>query len=737
MKQVLQSYRTGELEVLDVPDPAPKAGRLLVRNVVSLVSAGTERNMLSMAKKSLAGKALARPDLVRQVIAKARAEGVLEAYSQAMNRLDAPVPLGYSSAGLVEMVGEGVKGFAVGDRVACVGSGYASHAELVSVPPKLCARIPDGVGFEQAAFVALGGIALEAVREAQIDLGANALVIGLGLLGQLTIQLLNAAGCHTIGTDVVQEKIEMALQYGMEAGISSEGGSPSEAIRAFAPRGVDAAILTAATKSNAPLELAAEASCERGRIVAAGLVGLKIPRELFFEKELEFVVSRAWGPGALDPAYVEKDFDFPYARWSAQRNIVEFLWCLKSGSVKVDHLITHAFSIQDADKAYDLVLNAHEPYVGILIRYPTEPQQTRSGSDLRVVRVAQAADRLRSAKIGVGAIGAGLFATSTLFPILGKLDGIRLEGLATTSGMSSHHGARKFGFSYCATDAQRILEDPNTDLVMVLTRHGEHARFVTAALEAGKHVFVEKPLAMNAVQLDQVASAYQAAVGRDGAPVVFVGFNRRHSPMARWLKERLADAGRPLGIHCTVNAGPIPREHWVHDTTEGGGRVVGEICHFVDLVHFLTDSKTVRVFAETMGGRGREVSDDVVISLKLEDGSIASITYLSGGDKAYPRERIEVFGGGSVGVIDNFREATFTRHGRRSRRRDLLRTDRGHHTELAALVAALRGTGEPLPSLNEYIATTQTTFAIETSLKLSLPLAVEGEGSHEPTSTLD
>ena len=734
MKQIVQSYKTGKLEVVDVPIPSCRSGCVLIQNICSLVSVGTEKHMLEMAKKSLIGKALSRPDLIKQVIAKARAEGLLEAYKQAMNRLDTPVPLGYSSAGIVIDVGAGVEGFAKGERVACAGSRYASHAEVVCVPKNLCAKIPESVNFESAAFVALGGIALEAVRLTQAALGDRVVVIGLGLLGQITVQLLKAAGCHVFGVDLVAEKVQMALQHGAEAGAVLEQEDPQAAVREFAPQGVDAVILMAATASNEPLELAAQVARERARIVAAGLVGLQVPREPFFDKELELIVSRAWGPGVFDPLYVEGGVDYPYAyaRWSAKRNLEEFLAQLAQGAVRVDHLITHRFPIERATEAYELILENKEPYIGVLITYPEVKGIQVDSSRHRHVELrpsVRQACKQPQETVGVGVIGAGLFATTTLLPILKRLKGVRLRGVATSSGLSGRHAGEKSGFEYCTTDYQELLADPEIDLIFVLTRHGSHAQLVIEALKAGKHVFVEKPLAINLGQLKAITKAYHDIEGKphELQPILFVGFNRRFAPFTRWLKERFRNIREPLAVHCTINAGTVPADHWVHDPEQGGGRIIGESCHFVDLIQFLTGSVPIRVYAESLDSEAYRPSDNVVITLQMANGAIGSIAYVSGGDKAYPRERVEMFGGRAVGVIENFKAATFVQAGRRKRLRSWLSVDRGHKAEMEALLSAIRHGGDPPVAVEEYLYTTLATLAAEKSLQEKAPISVNLE----------
>ena len=727
MKQIIQSYKTGELMVMEVPPPALRSGCVLVRNVVSLVSVGTEKHILDMAKKSLIGKALARPDLVRQVIAKAKTEGVLEAYRQAMNRLDTPVPLGYSSAGVVIDVGEGVEGFAKGDRVACAGSGFASHAEIICVPQNFCVKIPNGVDFESASFVALGGIALQAVRLANVSLGSKVMVIGLGLLGQLTVQLLKAAGCHVFGVDTVPAKVKMALEHGAEDGAVIGKTDIKAALSKFAPQGADAVIIMAATRSNEPLELAAEVARERAKIIAAGLVGLKIPREIFFEKELELVVSRAWGPGVFDPTYVEKNIDYPYAyvRWTAKRNLEEFLAQVAKGAVEVKHLITHRFPIERATDAYDLILKGKEPYIGVLITY-SEAEKTLYTPEERRLRLRSPQEKSASQKskpIGIGIIGAGLFATTTFLPVLKRQKNIKLRGIATTTSHTGYYVGKKFGFEYCTTNYKELLNDPEIDLVMILTRHGSHAHFIVEALRAGKHVYVEKPLAVNEEQLRTIVEAYREIQEKEER-ILFVGFNRRFSPLTRWLKDRLQEVKEPLTVHCTINAGPVPPDHWVHDREQGGGRIIGEVCHFVDLIQYLTDSVPLRIYAETLESEIYKPSDNVVITLKMANGSIGSITYVSGGDKSFPRERIEVFGGGAVGVIENFKTVTFIYHGQKKRIRRWFGVDRGHQNELNVLFNAIMK-GEAPVNFEEYVYTTLATFAAERALFEKVPISVD------------
>jgi len=731
MKQIIQNYKTGELQLVEVPLPAVKKGGNLIRNVSSLVSVGTEKYMIEMARKTLFAKAMARPDLVKQVITKIKVEGLLEAYKTSVTRLDNPVPLGYSCAGIVIDVGKDVQEFKNGDRVACTGSGYASHSEIVWVPENLCVRVPDNVDLESASFVAIGGIALQAVRMASPALGDRVAVIGLGLLGQITVQLLKSSGCYVLGTDVSAEKVNMAIECGAEKGVVSGREDVTSAAREFAPRGCDSVIIMAATKSNEPIELAAKIARERARIVAAGLVGLDIPRKAFFEKELELVVSRAWGPGVFDPLYSEKNIDYPYAytRWTAKRNAEEFIHQLSTGSVKVNHLITHRFPIERVLEAYELILKAKQPSVGVLITYPSSIKEIEVQKIIHLPKREEPGQRdkpHKREKPVVGCIGAGLFATGTVFPILKSLKDIRLKGVATATGFKGQHAAKKFGFEFFTTDYKELLRDKEIDVIFVLTKHGSHADFVVEALKAGKNVFVEKPLCINQEQLNQIIGTYsEIRNSKYAIPLLMVGFNRRFSPFTIWLKEKFKVINEPLSIHCTVNAGYVSLEHWVHDPKEGGGRIIGEVCHFVDLIQYLTGSLPFIVFAETLSSESYKPSDNVVITLKMADGSVGSITYVAGGSKRYPRERLEVFGGGAAGVIEDFRMTTFTYRGHTKHIRKWFRVDRGHHGEIEAMLKTLREGTSPPVDLNEYIYTTLATFAMEESLRTRLPVTID------------
>lgn len=730
MKQVLQNYNTGELLLAEVPEPLSKADQVLVRNCASLVSAGTERQMIDLAKKSLLGKALARPDLVKKVIALAKTEGIQEAYQVSKSRLDTPVPLGYSSAGQVIGVGEGVQGFKVGDRVACTGSTYASHAEVVSVPHNLCVPIPDNVDDESAAFVALGGIALHAVRVSGAALGETIAVIGLGLLGLLAVQLLKATGCQVLGTDPDPARCSLARELGCDATAASPAEFQALVDNQTALQGCDSALIFAATSSNQPVELAAEITREQGRVVVPGLVGLDIPRKIFYEKELDLRISRAWGPGMYDLDYESGKVDYPYSfvRWTAGRNMSAFLDLVAQGKVSLDKLITHHFPIDRALEAYELITKGHEPFIGVVLTYPDSEKRTQPSRVVKLgTKIQRSTLNMKPANACVGFIGAGNFAKATLFPALKSLDHVHLQGLADISGANAQTVGEKYGFSYCTTDYHELLADEQINTIMIATPHNSHAQLAIEALNAGKHVYVEKPLAINTEQLRAIFEAHQNAPRSTlHAPLLMVGFNRRFSPFSIALKDWLSFSDLPMVINCRVNAGYVPPERWEQDPQVGGGRIIGEVCHFVDMFQFFSDAQPVEVYAQTMKAAGQYLSqDNSVISIKMDDGSVGTITYTASGDKAFPRERVEIFRAGAVGLIDNFRFARFVHQSRNRSMKNRFGIDRGHNTEIAAFIAAVSGGELTLPDFESLLYTTLTTFAIEESLNQRVPVAVD------------
>lgn len=703
MKQVIQSLRTGETMLADVPVPTPKPGAALVRTAASLVSAGTERMLVDFAQKSLLGKARSRPDLVRQVWDKARREGLFTALDAALNRLDRPMPLGYSSAGTVVALGEGLEGFRIGDRVACAGGGYAVHAEYAAVPRNLLARLPEDVDFESAAFATLGAIALHGFRLAEVQLGERVAVIGLGLLGLLSVQIARAAGCEVLGVDLDSDRVARAARLGALAVPRADAEARADAFSRG--RGVDAVLICADTPSDDPVHLAGAIARDRARVVAIGAVGFNLPRKLYYEKELTFLPSRSYGPGRYDPAYEEGGQDYPvgYVRWTEGRNLESFVELLAAGRVAVQPLITHRFPIERAPEAYDLITGkTKEPFMGVLLTYGSAGAEVRSAR----VSIANAPHFAGSTPpIKLGVIGAGNFATAIMLPAIRKLPDIELVGIASASGLSARHAAKQFGARYAASDEKQLLKDPDINTVAILTRHDTHARLVVAALQAGKHVFCEKPLAVNSSQLAEVREQLLGSGKREAesgdksliptSPILTVGFNRRFAPLAQRLQAFFANRAEPLYAHYRVNAGYLLPTHWLHDPVQGGGRIVGEACHFVDFLAFLVGQPPAAVSAVSLPDGGRYRADNVQMTCTFSDGSVGTVAYLANGDKMFPKERVEVFCEGRVAVLDDFRMLELVGGGRREVSRSRLRQDKGHRGIWEAFVQAIIGGGPP------------------------------------------
>lgn len=703
MKQVIQNFRSGVLKVDDVPETMVKRGGVLVRNVTSLISAGTEKMAVDLAQRSLVGKAKERPDLVKQVLGKLRRDGLMNTLNTVKARLDAPLALGYSCAGVVCEVGQGAEEFQVGDRVACAGMNYASHAETVFVPKNLTVSIPAEVSFDEAACVTLGAIALQGVRTAEVKLGDAVAVIGLGLLGQLTVQILKAAGCRVLGIDLDAGKLALARQVGADAAVLRSEDVELTVAQFSGGYGVDAVIITAAAETNDPLELAGMIARDRAVVSMVGAVKLEVPRKVYYEKELQLRLSRSYGPGRYDAQYEEQGVDYPigYVRWTERRNMQEFLRLVAVKAVRLEPLITHRFPIAQAEQAYDIITGKTvQPYMGILLTYPASvAPSTRL--------IALKTNGRQAAAVNLGVIGAGNFAKSVLLPRLAKAEGVTLAGLATATGRNAKAIGEQYGFGFCTTDYRELLDRAEINTVLIATRHDTHARMAAEALQAGKAVYVEKPLAISEDGLQEVAEA----VAQTGGPLL-VGFNRRFSALSVALKQHFEQAG-PLAITYRVNAGGVPKESWIQNE-EGGGRIVGEVCHFVDYLQFLSGAEPVEVFAYAAS------PDTLSIVVKLSDGSVGNINYFATGDRSFPKERIEVYGGGRVAVLDDFRVLESWHDGKRKVVKRLAQ-DKGFDQELTAFTKAVQ-TGEAMPiAWRSLYLTTLTTLKIEAALRRGQP----------------
>jgi predicted dehydrogenase len=706
MKQVVQEVGSGRTTVQEVPSPIAARGLVVVASRVSLVSAGTERYVVDLARKSLIGKAMDRPDQVKRVFEKVRQEGVASTLQQVLAKLDEPMPLGYSIAGVVVESGQGVQEFKPGDRVAAAGP----HAGVVAVGHNLCARIPDGVSFEQAAYTSVGSIGLQGVRLAKVALGDRVLVVGLGLIGQIVVALLKANGCRVFGVDLDASRLRLADSMGADA---TGLGAPLADVLAFTNgQGVDAVVITAATESNGPIEFAAEACRPKGRIVLVGVTGLDIPRPPFFKKELEFTVSSSMGAGRGDPVYEEAGVDYPigYAKWTVARNMAAVLDTISRGALAVDRLTTHRFPIEQAGQAYDLVTSSRQPSVGILLTYGKIEDGSRRRVELR--------SKGSGSGLGVSVVGVGNFARLVLLPILKKEHGLEWRGIASAKGMGAVHTGERLGFAFATTDCEAIWKDPGTKVVFVLTRHNLHAGMVIAALRAGKHVFVEKPLCITLDELIEIDQCVRE-LGQQ-CPVLMVGFNRRFAKATAKLREHFRGVA-PLSISFRFAPGEIPATAWPQDDAIGGGRIVGEACHAIDVCTAVADSVPVRVFAESTGRTGGvETTDDrVFVTVRHANGCIANLSYQAGGDRAGPTERVEVFGGGRTAWVEGWDEVELWARGRRERPSG--GKDKGHAAGVHAFLAACRHGGAWPISWEHLRGVTWATLAAVQSLRDGMP----------------
>jgi predicted dehydrogenase/threonine dehydrogenase-like Zn-dependent dehydrogenase len=695
MKQVVQNFRSGQLKVEELPRPALRPAGVLVRTAFSLISAGTERTIVETAQSSLIGKARSRPDLVRQVLDTVKREGLSSTYEKVKARLSQTRDLGYSAAGTVVEVGSKSNEFRVGDRVACAGAGYASHAEVIYVPKNLCCKLPDEASLEAACYTTVGAIALQGIRQADPRLGEGVAVIGLGLVGQLTVQLLRAAGCRVLGIDIDPSACDLAKKSGADA-VAAPGSAATACAALTDGHGADCVVITAATKTSEPIELAAELARDRGRVVVVGLVGMDVPRNLFYAKEIELRLSRSYGPGRYDAEYEVKGTDYPigYVRWTEKRNMEAFLHLVAEGKVNTDLLTTHRFEIGRAPEAYDLIVNAAERSCGIVLQYAD------SSSEYEATR-AKSAKPLAVGELGVSFIGAGNFARGVLLPIVKRQAKLHLVAVGAATGLSAKNTAEQFGFSYSTTDYQEILADEKSQLVFIATRHDSHARIAAEALRRGKHVFVEKPLAITEEGLREVLAA-----ARESNGLLMVGYNRRFAQIAVEVKKSFSSRNGPMTIVYRVNAGQLASDHWIHDDDEGGGRILGEVCHFIDFVQYLTDAIPVRVSAERVSRRAAGgVDDSALISLSMSDGSVSSIVYAASGDSSLAKEHVEIFCDGSVATIDDFKSGALMRNRKTTKLGGRVQ-DKGHAAEITAFVEAAR-TGRSAPiSLESLAATT-------------------------------
>jgi predicted dehydrogenase/threonine dehydrogenase-like Zn-dependent dehydrogenase len=707
IRQVAQTLRDGLISVVETPPPTLRTGWVLVANRYSLISAGTERTKIVIGQKSVLQKARARPDLVKKLVDRARVEGISAAVGVARDRLAALAPIGYSSAGVVLELGTGVEGLAPGDRVACGGGGWANHAEVIAVPRRLAVSVPESVALDDAAYATIGAIALHGVRQCDAGIGEWVAVIGLGLVGQLAVRVLSAAGCHVVGIDLDTPAVELARSAGALAFERGDPGLESGVRSATRGLGVDAILLCASSESPDPLELAVRLARDRGRVIVLGATRIDIDRTLMYEKELELRMSRSYGPGRYDRDYEERGRELPaeYVRWTEQRNMLAFLDLIATGRVTPGDLTTHRFPVEDATDAYAALNGVDEQRAfGVLLEYPTS-----------VTEVPQ--KRLRSAGTsakapGIAVVGAGAYARATLIPAF-KNAGASLVAVASASGLTAEDVAARFAFERAAGSVEEVLHDDSIGAVVIATRHSSHALLTAAALRAGKAVFVEKPLALSFEELDEVTDALSAD------SLLMVGFNRRFAPLVERLQSEIDDHS-DLVLAMRVNAGPLPDNHWLNDPEEGGGRLLGEGCHFVDLLSTVARRRALSGIAVAVPqpGRSVECSDSFTAQIRFV-GAVASLLYSGSGDTRLPKERLEVLGGGMAAVLEDFRRLDIYRRGKRARWKSA--QDKGHRAEITRFLASARGEVEA-PSVESYLDATRLTLALAASLRTGQPV---------------
>jgi predicted dehydrogenase/threonine dehydrogenase-like Zn-dependent dehydrogenase len=728
MRAILEDMRSGDVGTYDVPQPELRSGGVLIRTAFSAVSSGTERAAVEASEQSLLSRAIARPDLVKEVLDFARVNGMRAAYKKVQTRLSTFISLGYSCSGVVIGVGDGISEFQCGDRVACGGLGYASHCDINWVPRNLAVRIPDSVALDAAALTTIGAIAVQGIRQSKLVFGETVVVIGAGLLGVLTIQLARAAGCRVVAVDLDPSRVENARSLGAQLAMLSSDHNLPRAVEEFSRYGADAAIITAATPSTEPLELAAKLLRERGRIVVVGDVGMGVSRRSIYRKELSIAISRSYGPGRYDPVYEERGHDYPvaYVRWTERRNMESFLDFLASGSVNLSTLLKNRFPVNEGARAYKELLSGRG-YTAVL-DYGGDESNESPAPVVTSRKRARVPGDLR-----VGCIGAGGFARGLIFPHL-KVSGVSLESVATASGVAAESARRSFGF-ICAQTPSELLHNQQLDAVFIASRDQSHAPYVIAALQQNKQVFVEKPLCVNRDQLEGIRAAYAGACASGTPPFVMIGFNRRFAPLSLKIQQFFAGRQEPMLAHVRVNAGFIPREAWMQQPSEGG-RIIGELCHFVDWARWLVGLPICSISADALPDGSRYNRDNVAASLTFADGSIANLIYVANGDPSVPKEHFEVFCAGSVARLDDFQSAELISNGKVERIRS--RKDKGHRSELEATLDAMKsGRGAPIP-FEQIIEVSEATFSIAESVatrqRVTAPLKGRSQLDSVPVS---
>lgn len=713
MQQLTQKLSNGEMTIQEMPTPILGNGMVLVKNHYSLISAGTEGSTVNAARKSLLGKAKERPQQVKQVLEVLAQQGPVQTYRAVSKKLEAYSPLGYSSAGKVIGVGEGVTQFTTGDFVACAGVGFANHAEIIAVPVNLCVKLPKNTDLKSAAYNTLGAIALQSIRQADLRLGETCAVVGLGLLGQLTGLMLKASGVNVIGIDVSEPPVKLAQQH--FAGLALTRNTPgieNQILEYTNGLGVDAVIIAAATTSTDPINFAGAIARKKGKVIILGAVPTGFERDPhWYKKELELKMSCSYGPGRYDFNYEEKGIDYPaaYVRWTEKRNMGAFQQLLASGSINLNYVTTHEFSLQDAPKAYDMIVNKSEPYLGIILKYDT-------GKPVQLQNKVKTGDSKPVSKINIGFIGAGSYAQGNLLPNIPRNNEIVCKGVLTNTGTTSKRVAERFGFEFCTSNENDILDSHEINTLFIATRHDSHAEYVLKGLESNKHIFVEKPLCLTLSDLEKIRNK---KYGISNNLQIMVGFNRRFSALSTILKDNIGNGS--MSMIYRVNAGHIAGDTWIQDMEIGGGRIIGEACHFIDYLTWLNGSLPVSVYASALPDDDG-LNDTVNINITFGNGSTGVVAYYANGPKSMPKEYIEVFHNGSSGVINNFKELRM--FGKTKQKKKLLNLDKGQKIMVELFLKSILN-GEPLIPFEEIYSVNKATFAVLESIKTGQVIKID------------
>lgn len=708
-----------------MPDLKPEG--VLVRNRYSAISIGTEMMKVRMAKMNLLEKARSKPEEVKKIIQSIKQLGLLSTYRKVINRLDTFTPLGYSASGVVVKVSSGLEESKVGDKVAIAGAGYANHAEINFVPKNLCVKVPQNVSLDEAAFATIGAIAIQGIRQAKVQFGEIIAIIGMGLIGLIAAKILLATGHNVIGIDIDSFKADFARKCGIKnIAVFGKDDIVSFVSSVTNGIGVDAVLIATGTKSNAPVELAAEIARDRGKVVDIGITKMDLPWKAYNEKELEFIFSRSYGPGRYDVNYEAKGIDYPigYVRWTEKRNMESFLNLISGGKLDISELITHRFKFIEAEKVYkDIVSNKLKNFLGVIFEY--EKFEISETLETKVSIKKHKISAPSQDNVVIGCIGAGNFAKTMLLPHIAKNSDAILKGVATATGISAKDTAKKFGFEYATSSADDIFKDESINTIIIATRNNLHFHFVIEGLKHKKNVFVEKPLAINENELNKIIEIYKERQAKDGSPFLMVGYNRRFAPLSIKLKKFFSSRNLPLLIHYRINAGLLPKTNWYQDPEEGGGRIVGEVCHFIDYMIFLTGFLPKKVFATSIESTNKNIPnwDNVSINIEFQDGSVGNIIYTAIGDKMFPKEYIEVFGESSVAVLNNFSSLRLYRNSKKSTHRSF--HNKGRPNEMKNLIQSItRGQGSPI-SFDELIAVSLVTFGVHKSLETNLPIEIK------------